>query len=212
MVEEVAVNTPVARTPLPRDLICRALPSASRRRRTGMKRCPLCDFIYEDDQSHCDMDGIELVPERGALIPAGKETTHKSLAPARPPRRRRTLHLLLAFGLGASIFSAYYTSVDEAATASGPAPDSYAGRPAPAPVEAPPGPGAPTPAAPAAAAAESPGAAGVVAPPAAPAREPRAVRAGEKRPRSEGRNKKKESRLDSFLSKTGRILKKPFKF
>jgi len=27
-----------------------------------MKHCPQCDFIYEDDQSVCDMDGKELVP------------------------------------------------------------------------------------------------------------------------------------------------------
>ncbi len=26
-----------------------------------MKRCPQCEFIYEDDQSLCDMDGILLV-------------------------------------------------------------------------------------------------------------------------------------------------------
>lgn len=25
-----------------------------------MKRCPHCEFIYEDDQSHCDMDGTKL--------------------------------------------------------------------------------------------------------------------------------------------------------
>ena len=25
-----------------------------------MKRCPQCEFIYEDDQSHCDMDGTRL--------------------------------------------------------------------------------------------------------------------------------------------------------
>lgn len=40
-----------------------------------MKRCPLCDFIYEDDQSVCDMDGIELVHDNGALIPTAKDTT-----------------------------------------------------------------------------------------------------------------------------------------
>ena len=26
-----------------------------------MKRCPQCEFIYEDDQSMCDMDGVLLV-------------------------------------------------------------------------------------------------------------------------------------------------------
>src|SRR5258706_13893275 len=28
-----------------------------------MKLCPQCDFIYEDDQSVCDMDGKELVSD-----------------------------------------------------------------------------------------------------------------------------------------------------
>lgn len=48
-----------------------------------MKRCPECEFIYEDDQSLCDMDGILLVFDsqklpkptklwswRGRIIPA----------------------------------------------------------------------------------------------------------------------------------------------
>ena len=26
-----------------------------------MKKCPQCEFIYEDDQSLCDMDGVLLV-------------------------------------------------------------------------------------------------------------------------------------------------------
>ena len=26
-----------------------------------MKRCPQCEFLYEDEQSLCDMDGILLV-------------------------------------------------------------------------------------------------------------------------------------------------------
>jgi hypothetical protein len=33
-----------------------------------MKRCPQCEFIYEDDQSLCDMDGIALVKSPEALI------------------------------------------------------------------------------------------------------------------------------------------------
>ena len=40
-----------------------------------MKRCPQCEFIYEDDQSLCDMDGVLLVldtrnlPKIHALAP-----------------------------------------------------------------------------------------------------------------------------------------------
>lgn len=32
-----------------------------------MKRCPHCEFIYEDDQSHCDMDGTKLAHDSRAL-------------------------------------------------------------------------------------------------------------------------------------------------
>jgi hypothetical protein len=32
-----------------------------------MKLCPQCEFIYEDDQSFCDMDGKELVYDQGPL-------------------------------------------------------------------------------------------------------------------------------------------------
>jgi hypothetical protein len=32
-----------------------------------MKLCPQCEFIYEDDQSFCDMDGKELVYDPGPL-------------------------------------------------------------------------------------------------------------------------------------------------
>jgi outer membrane biosynthesis protein TonB len=32
-----------------------------------MKRCPNCEFIYEDDQSHCDMDGTRLAHDSRPL-------------------------------------------------------------------------------------------------------------------------------------------------
>jgi len=33
-----------------------------------MKLCPQCDFIYEDDQSVCDMDGKELVSDPATVV------------------------------------------------------------------------------------------------------------------------------------------------
>ncbi len=33
-----------------------------------MKRCPQCEFIYEDDQSSCDMDGQGLVQDHGLSV------------------------------------------------------------------------------------------------------------------------------------------------
>ena len=178
-----------------------------------MKRCPLCDFIYEDEQGVCDMDGIELVRDGGAPTPAAKDSTLKP-PPAGSPRRKRSLHLFLGFGLGAAVFSAYYTSVNQAAPASGgqtiasyaarPAPP--AGQPTPAPVASPP---ATPPAAPPASLVEE----ATPAPaPVSPATEPRAAGANRKKPRPGNGNKNKESKLASVLKKTGRMLKKPFGF
>lgn len=179
-----------------------------------MKRCPLCDFIYEDDQGVCDMDGIELVHDGGALVPVGKDSKPKVTASAGPPRRRRSLQLLLGFGLGAAAFSAYYSSVNQAAPAgSGQASASYAARPAPPVVEATPERAAPLLPTPTAETPAPPAEESTPAPaPAAPAIEPRASGTNGKRPRPAGGNKKKESKLASILNKTGRMLKKPFGF
>jgi hypothetical protein len=179
-----------------------------------MKRCPLCDFIYEDNQGLCDMDGIELVHDGGALTPASKDSTLKPPASAGSARRRRSLHRLLGFGLGAAVFSAYYWSVNQAAPAGGgQASASYTARPAPPVVEATtelaapslPTPPAETPASLTEETTPSPA-------PAAPPVEPRAAGTGAKKPRPGGGNKKKESKLASILNKTGRMLKKPFGF
>ena len=43
-----------------------------------MKLCPQCEFIYEDDQSLCDMDGKELVSDAGTL--AFEETVPSTFA------------------------------------------------------------------------------------------------------------------------------------
>src|SRR5678815_3239899 len=76
-----------------------------------MKRCPQCEFIYEDDQSLCDMDGVLLVfddrnlPNVHALAPVPK-----AHAKAQPKRNRAvpafaTLILALVLGM------VYYVSM-----------------------------------------------------------------------------------------------------
>jgi hypothetical protein len=179
-----------------------------------MKRCPLCDFIYEEDQGVCDMDGLELVHVGGALTPAAKAPTLKLPVSAGSARRRRPLHLLLGFGLGATVFSAYYSSVNKAAPAGGgQASASYTARPAPLVVEATPERAAPPPATPPAETPASLTEETTPSPaPAAPPMEPQAAGTSGKRPRPGASNKKKESKLTSILNKTGRMLKKPFGF
>ena len=62
-----------------------------------MKRCPQCEFIYEDDQSLCDMDGVLLVFDArtlpSVLIVAGVLTVGRlSSGPtAHPANPRATL-------------------------------------------------------------------------------------------------------------------------
>src|SRR5882724_6610322 len=50
-----------------------------------MKLCPQCEFIYENEQSFCDMDGKELVYDPGPLtleqtIPSRSSETEESAA------------------------------------------------------------------------------------------------------------------------------------
>jgi len=56
-----------------------------------MKLCPHCDFIYEDDQSFCDMDGKELVLNPGSgparfrlTIPIGSKSPKLATPPEMP--------------------------------------------------------------------------------------------------------------------------------
>ncbi len=182
-----------------------------------MKRCPKCEFIYEDDQSLCDMDGVLLVldsrklPNHEALqtVPAAKTATKRNRAvPA-----FATVILALVLGL------VYYVSVHRKATQNSytpPAPSaaSTTTNPVPAEVAVNPTPEAQPPAAeepkpePArpterTAAAAAPAPVKKVAAKPAPAPAPAKPKVEEK---------KDESKVGSILKKTGRILKKPFKF
>ena len=177
-----------------------------------MKRCPKCEFIYEDDQSLCDMDGALLVldsrtlPNLHALetVPATKTASKRNRAvPA-----FATLILALVLGL------VYYVSIQRRAAQSNdtPPPPSAASTSNPAPSEVnvnptpesqPPSAEEPKPelAKPAAAAAAAPAPVKKVA--AKPAPTPA---------KSKAEEKKDDSKVNSILKKTGRILKKPFKF
>ena len=64
-----------------------------------MKRCPLCDFIYEDEQSLCDMDGYELVADSGLLSRLENTTT----VPAELPQPTSSWGRRLAFPTVASV-------------------------------------------------------------------------------------------------------------
>jgi len=70
-----------------------------------MKRCPKCEFLYEDDQSLCDMDGILLVFD-GRKLPSPQS----GRTPTKPQAKNRIVTALAAFVLASVLFLVYYVS------------------------------------------------------------------------------------------------------
>jgi hypothetical protein len=192
-----------------------------------MKRCPQCDFIYEDDQSLCDMDGVLLVldsrvlPNMHALAPIDAP-----VMATKSPWRHRTFPAVAALIL-ATVFSLVYF-VSTHRTVPSPSPVGGASVMPAAPEPAPLAESNPP--------SESPESnQAVPAPPveqlntAAVSREeerkpastkasttPSTKKASTTAPTTERKpaddEKKEENKVGSILKKTGRILKKPFKF
>lgn len=172
-----------------------------------MKKCPKCEFIYEDDQSLCDMDGVLLVLDSRTL------PNHHALqtVPAKtPPKRNRAVPAFATLILALILGLVYYVSVQRratqnddipplpsAATTSNPAP-AVIPTPEAEPVAEEPKPEPPKPEH-AAAAVPAKKVAAKPAPTPTPAK-------------AKVEEKKDESKVGNILKKTGRILKKPFKF
>jgi cytoskeletal protein RodZ len=171
-----------------------------------MKRCPKCEFIYEDEQSLCDMDGMLLVldsrtlPHLHALqtVPTTKTTTKRNRAvPA-------FAKLILALVLG----MVYYVSTQRKATQNAYTPT----QPSAAITSQPVPEVKPTPEAQPSAAEPKPEPAKPVAATAAAVpvkKAPAKTTFTPAKPKVE--EKKEDSKVGNFLKKTGRILKKPFK-
>ena len=172
-----------------------------------MKRCPQCEFIYEDDQSLCDMDGVLLVFDSRNL------PNHHALAtvPAKPkPRRNRavpafaTLILVLVLGM------VYYVSTQRRPTQPiMETPASAAGTSIPVPEVNPTPQVQPSEASQAPPPAEEPKPAPTKQPAVAPVKKA-PVKTASTATANESK-KKDDSKVGSILKKTGRILKKPFK-
>jgi hypothetical protein len=76
-----------------------------------MKRCPECDFIYENDQRFCDMDGRELsLAPRPILLTEGLVRKPPALL-VKSQRRRLAVRVTAAMILGAVLFLAFYGSM-----------------------------------------------------------------------------------------------------
>jgi len=174
-----------------------------------MKRCPKCEFIYEDDQGLCDMDGVLLVLDSRTLPNLHSLQT---VPPAKTPSKRNRAvpafaTLILALVLGMVYYvsmqrkateNTYTPPAPSAATTSNPIPEV---NPTP---EAQPSAEEPKPEPPEPAAASAvPVAIPVKKAAAKPAPTPTKPKVEEK---------KEDSKVGGILKKTGRILKKPFKF
>jgi flagellar basal body-associated protein FliL len=61
-----------------------------------MKLCPQCDFIYEDEQTVCDMDGKELVSQSPVVETPGATSPSASAVPTRGAKRWVALAAVVA--------------------------------------------------------------------------------------------------------------------
>jgi hypothetical protein len=175
-----------------------------------MKRCPQCEFIYEDDQSLCDMDGVLLVFDSRTLPNVNALTTVEAKTP--PPKRNRAVPAFATLILALVLGMVYYVSTSrKAAEAAYTPPATVESSAIPAPAESPVQVSAPEPE------------------PQPPVEEPKTTttkraaatvpvkKASTKlsttpEPKPATAEKKDDSKVGSILKKTGRILKKPFKF
>jgi hypothetical protein len=190
-----------------------------------MKRCPRCEFIYEDDQSLCDMDGALLVFDARTLPNVHALATVDVPSAPKAHWRHRTFPAMAALILATVLSLVYFVSTQGTSPASVP-PLPISGASITTPlnnsVTTPPDSNqtAPPPentaevnAAPVTAKEETKREPAAKTNTPAPAAAKKAVARTptiELKPAEEP--KKEDSKVGSILKKTGRILKKPFKF
>jgi len=77
-----------------------------------MKRCPQCEFVYEDEQNVCDMDGSELAHEELSLPlpPLIEMSGPPAVEPAKRARRSFVVPAFAGIILAALSFVAYYAT------------------------------------------------------------------------------------------------------
>ena len=175
-----------------------------------MKRCPQCEFIYEDDQSLCDMDGVLLVLDSRNLPNLHALTT---VPPKAQPKRHRAVPAFASLILALVLGMVYYVSIQREVPTDTytPPPSVAASAVNAAPVENP---------SPEAQPSETVQPETVEEPKPAPklatvtaAKKPTArATSTPTQVKTTTDTKKDDSKVGSILKKTGRILKKPFKF
>jgi hypothetical protein len=201
-----------------------------------MKRCPQCEFIYEDDQSLCDMDGALLVFDTRMLPNLHALATVDVPVTQRAHWRHRTFPAMAALIFATVLSLVYFVSTQRTAPVSAPLPHSplsgAATTSAPSNNSAAPISDAnqtpPSPAVPEANSATVPAKNNSTltkdennSEPArtnskpkntSPAATKQATAKSTTTQRKPEEPKKDDSKVGSILKKTGRLLKKPFKF
>ena len=177
-----------------------------------MKRCPQCEFIYEDDQSLCDMDGVLLVFDSRTLPNLHALATVPQTPSTAAHRRNRAVPAFATLILALVLGMVYYVSTRQTRpTVSTPSSLSIAPVVIPTPEPQPTQTEEPTQVKeeePKPASVKQP----VKQPAAAPAKKSTTAKnssVSQTKPATEP--KKDESKAASILKKTGRLLKKPFK-
>lgn len=79
-----------------------------------MKRCPQCEFIYEDDQKCCDMDGIALVFDPATAPVAPQKMSQQG----KRKSSRRSFLSVCAVIFGVLVVAIGYASLERAVTVS----------------------------------------------------------------------------------------------
>lgn len=180
-----------------------------------MKRCPQCEFIYEDDQSLCDMDGVLLVLDSRTLPSLHALTTVEVPAVpvvARAPWRHRTFPAMAALLLATVLSLVYFVSNQRGVQSAAPGVDTSIAAPisdSPVPSDSPVTNTEPPPPVVNNAAVTTEEAKPE------PTKAPATKKASGKTPTTQNQTaepKKDDSKVGGILKKTGRILKKPFKF
>ena len=165
-----------------------------------MKRCPQCEFIYEDDQSLCDMDGVLLVFDSRKLPNLHALAT----VPAVPKthRRNRAVPAFATLVLALVLTMVYYVSTRQPGNIPS-QPSALSIAPVAIPTLEPQPTVEPAPV--------------VEEPQPEPATTKQAVSKPATKTKTASQTqrtaepKKEDSKVNSILKKTGRILKKPFK-
>lgn len=168
-----------------------------------MKKCPQCEFIYEDDQSLCDMDGVLLVFDSRTLPNLHALTTVSAPEPGKTPRRNRMVPAFATLILMVAVASVYYLSTMPTGASDDIPPVSITSTPAAeVPVVIPP---APTPVV------EEETTEKPRETHATPTSRPARKTTTTSPETTTAKPKKDDSKVGSILKKTGKILKKPFK-